>query len=120
LSKRAGLRSLQTHGCQKKTVRGRDETQQMETVVQCSRWDAERNFRKEKRSNEIHRSTTNPEARLYKKGDGQLAKLCYFGHALMENRHGLVVGGGASLPNRHGRTRRGTGAGRWPSRQATH
>src|SRR5215470_1587737 len=58
---------------------------------------AERSFHKEKRSNETHQSTTDPEARLYKKGDGQPAKLCYIGHALMENRHGLVVGGGASL-----------------------
>ena len=54
---------------------------------------AERNFRKEKRSNETHRSVTDPEARLYRKGDGQPAKLCYMGHALMENRNGLVVGG---------------------------
>src|ERR1051326_6193081 len=52
---------------------------------------AERNFHKEKRSNETHESTTDPEARLYKKGDGQPAKLCYMGHALMENRHGLAV-----------------------------
>jgi transposase len=58
---------------------------------------AERHFHKEKRSNETHRSTTDPEARLYKKGDGQPARLCYMGHALMENRHGLVVGGCASL-----------------------
>src|SRR5471032_694150 len=58
---------------------------------------AERNFHKEKRSNETHRSTTDPEARLYRKSDGQPARLCYMGHALMENRHGLVVGGGASL-----------------------
>jgi transposase len=57
---------------------------------------AERNFHREKRSNETHRSTTDPEARLYKKGDGQPAKLCYMGHALMENRHGLAVGGGIS------------------------
>src|SRR3984957_18216830 len=56
----------------------------------------ERNFHKEKRSNETHQSTTDPEARLYKKGDGQPAKLCYIGHALMENRHGLAVGGGIS------------------------
>lgn len=49
---------------------------------------AERNFHKEKRSNETHQSTTDPQARLYKKGDGQPAKLCYMGHALMENRHG--------------------------------
>lgn len=57
---------------------------------------SERSFRKEKRSNETHKSTTDPEARLYKKGDGQPAKLCYIGHALMENRHGLAVGGGIS------------------------
>jgi transposase len=56
----------------------------------------ERNFHKEKRSNETHQSTTDPEARLYKKADGQPAKLCYIGHALMENRHGLAVGGGIS------------------------
>ena len=54
---------------------------------------ADRNFHKEKRSNETHQSTTDPEARLYKKGDGQPAKLCYMGHALIENRNGLVVGG---------------------------
>ncbi|MBX9825215.1 MAG: IS5 family transposase [Xanthobacteraceae bacterium] len=55
---------------------------------------AERKFHKEKRSNETHRSTTDPEARLYKKGDGQPARLCYIGHALMENRNGLAVDGG--------------------------
>ena len=54
---------------------------------------AERGFHKEKRSNETHQSTSDPEARLYKKADGQPAKLCYAGHALMENRHGLVVDG---------------------------
>jgi transposase len=54
---------------------------------------SERNFHNEKRSNETHQSTTDPEARLYKKGAGQPAKLCYMGHALMENRHGLAVGG---------------------------
>lgn len=57
---------------------------------------AERNFRKEKRRNETHQSTTDPQARLYKKGDGQPAKLCYIGHALMENRNGLAVLGGVS------------------------
>ena len=51
---------------------------------------------KEKRSNETHASTTDPEARLYSKGDGQPAKLCYMGHALMENRNGLAVLGGVS------------------------
>jgi transposase len=57
---------------------------------------AERNFHKEKRSNETHESTTDPEARLYRKGDGQPAKLCYMGHAMMENRHGLAVAGGVT------------------------
>jgi len=56
----------------------------------------ERNFHQEKRSNETHQSTTDPEARLYKKGEGQPAKLCCMRHALMENRHGLAVAGGIS------------------------
>ena len=43
-------------------------------------------------SNETHASTTDPDARLYRKGRSQAAKLSYMGHALMENRHGLVVG----------------------------
>jgi len=54
---------------------------------------AERGFHKETRSNETHQSTTDPEARLYRKGNGQPAKLCYMGHALMENRNGLAVDG---------------------------
>ena len=54
---------------------------------------AERDFHNEKHSNETHQSTTDPEARLYKKGKGQPARLCYIGHALMENRNGLVVDG---------------------------
>ena len=58
---------------------------------------AERNFHKEKRSNESHRSATDPEAQLYKKGDRQPARLCYMGHTLMENRNGLAVGGIATL-----------------------
>lgn len=48
-------------------------------------------FRGEKRSNSTHQSTTDPEARLYRKGRGQPAHLAYLGHALMENRHGLLV-----------------------------
>ena len=55
---------------------------------------AERGFHKEKRTNDTHQSTSDPQARLYKKGDGQPARLCYMGHALMENRHGLAVDGG--------------------------
>jgi len=49
------------------------------------------NFRGERRSNATHRSTTDPEARLMKKGKGKEAKLVFLGHALMENRHGLLV-----------------------------
>lgn len=54
---------------------------------------AERDFHGEKRSNETHASTTDPEARLYRKGNGQPAKLCYMGHVLMENRYGLALSG---------------------------
>jgi transposase len=48
-------------------------------------------FHGEKRSNATHESTTDPEARLFKKGRGREAKLSYMGHVLMENRNGLVV-----------------------------
>jgi transposase len=48
-------------------------------------------FKGEKRSNETHRSTTDPDARLYRKGPGMEAKLCFIGHGLMENRSGLIV-----------------------------
>jgi len=53
----------------------------------------ERDFHGEKRSNETHASTTDPDARLYRKGHGRESVLCYMGHALMENRHGLAVAG---------------------------
>lgn len=48
-------------------------------------------FHGERRRNNTHGSTTDPEARLAKKGPGKEAKLAYQGHALMDNRHGLVV-----------------------------
>ncbi len=51
----------------------------------------ERNFHKDKRSNETHASTTDPDARLARKSNGEGAKLAFTGHLLMENRHGLVV-----------------------------
>ena len=57
---------------------------------------AERDFHGEKRSNATHESTTDPEARLYRKGNRKESRLCYMGHALMENRNGLAVGGGAT------------------------
>lgn len=52
---------------------------------------AEVDFHGQKRSNATHASTSDPEARLYKKGKGKEAKLCFMGHALMENRNGLIV-----------------------------
>ncbi len=48
-------------------------------------------FRGEQRSNATHRSMTDPDARLFRKGKGKEAKLYFLGHALMENRHGLLV-----------------------------
>jgi len=48
-------------------------------------------FHGEKRSNATHESTTDPDAKLMRKGAGKEAKLSYSGHALMENRHGLLV-----------------------------
>ena len=51
----------------------------------------EADFHGQKRTNGTHASTTDPEARLYKKGKGKEAKLCFMGHGLMENRHGLLV-----------------------------
>jgi transposase len=50
-----------------------------------------RNFREERRSNQTHASTTDSDALLYRKGPGMEARLCFLGHLLMENRHGLVV-----------------------------
>ena len=49
------------------------------------------NFHGERRTNATHQSTTDPEARLARKGSGKEAKLCYAGHVQMDNRHGLVV-----------------------------
>jgi len=52
---------------------------------------AEVDFHGQKRANATHVSTTDPEARLYRKGPGKEAKLSFMGHAMTENRHGLVV-----------------------------
>lgn len=49
------------------------------------------NFRGEERKNDTHQSTTDPDARLYKKSSGSEARLVYLGHLLTENRHGLIV-----------------------------
>jgi len=56
-------------------------------------------FHGQKRRNITHRSTTDPEARLYRKADGREAKLSYMGHVVMENRNGLAVAGTVSEAN---------------------
>ena len=52
---------------------------------------AERNFRGEKRTNDTHSSTTDPDARLFRKGLGKEAKLCHMGHVMTENRNNLII-----------------------------
>jgi hypothetical protein len=52
---------------------------------------AERDFHGEKRRNDTHSSTTDPDARLFRKGAGKEAKLCHMGHLMTENRNGLIV-----------------------------
>jgi hypothetical protein len=49
------------------------------------------NFHGQKRSNDTHESTTDPDAQLYKKSYGKESKLAYLGHALVENRNGLIA-----------------------------
>jgi transposase len=61
--------------------------------------EAGRDFHGEKRTNETHESKTDPEARLYKKSQGQEAKLSYLGHTVVENRHGLIVAAMATQAN---------------------
>ena len=48
-------------------------------------------FHGEKRTNDTHRSRTDPEAMVYRKGKGKESKLSHMGHSLNENRHGLIV-----------------------------
>ena len=52
---------------------------------------AERDFHGEKRANDTHFSTTDPDARLFRKGGGKEAKLCHMGHLMTENRNGLII-----------------------------
>jgi transposase len=49
------------------------------------------NFHGQTRRNDTHQSTTDPDARLYKKGTGHESKLAYLGHLLTENRHGFII-----------------------------
>ena len=57
----------------------------------------ERDFHGERRKNDTHASTTDPESRLFRKGKGKEAKLCFMGHVVTENRHGLVVAARTTL-----------------------
>ena len=57
------------------------------------------NFHGQQRKNDTHASTTDADCRLYRKAGGREAKLCYMGHATMENRHGLAVAGMVTLAN---------------------
>ena len=66
---------------------------------------AEVDFHGQKRSNATHASTTDPDARLYRKGKGKEAKLCHMGHALMENRSGLIVETETTLADGHAERR---------------
>ena len=66
------------------------ETDQLPRTNRQNR-NAEVDFRGERRSNATHVSTTDPDARLYRKSPGTGAMLCFIGHALMENRSGLIV-----------------------------
>ena len=95
------------------------------------------NFHGERRRNDTHQSTTDPEAMLYRKGKGKEAKLAYLGHVLLDNRQGLVanvcathatgtaerdaggaVAGGQRLPGQHGRGGQGLRCGALRCRRA--
>jgi len=64
----------------------------------------EQNFRDKPRRNDTHASTTDPDAKLFRKGNGREARLCFMGHVLMENRSGLIVQ--ATLSQANGRAER--------------
>jgi transposase len=80
------------------------ETAPMSRPTRQSR-NADVDFRGEKRSNATHASTTDPDARLYKKAPGTGAMLCFIGHALMENRSGLIVQGDLTQADGHAERR---------------
>jgi transposase len=72
-----------------------------EPPAQSGGRNAEADFHGQKRSNDSHASTTDPDARLYRKGKGKETKLCFIGHGLMENRHGLLVDACLTLADGH-------------------
>jgi transposase len=74
-----------------KSFRPKDEDPSNRPRTDDDRSNPSVDFHGEKRCNETHRSTTDPEALLMKKGKGKEAKLCFGAHALMENRNGILV-----------------------------
>ena len=80
------------------------ETEPMNRTTRRNR-NLQVDFKGEKRCNATHASTTDPDARLYKKSPGTGAMLCYMGHALMENRSGLIVQGDLTRADGHGERR---------------
>lgn len=80
------------------------ETDPMSRPTRRNR-NAEVDFKGEKRTNATHASTTDPQARLYKKSPGTGAMLCFMGHALMENRSGLIVQGDLTQADGHAERR---------------
>ncbi len=78
----------------------------------------ERDFHGQKRKNDTHESSTDPESRLYRKGRGKEARFYYMGHVLMENRHGLVVDG--DLTEASGTAERDTAIDMLAERPGTH
>ena len=72
-----------------------------ELLAQSGGRNAEADFHGQKRSNDTHASSTDPDARLYRKGKGKETKLCFIGHGLMENRHGLLIDACLTLADGH-------------------
>jgi transposase len=75
-----------------KSFRPKDGSDQPPGATKTTPWrNGERDFRGQKRKNDTHSSTTDADARLFRKGRGKEARLVFMGHALMENRNGLIV-----------------------------
>src|SRR5262245_16785974 len=87
----------------KPTSPPRPETKSQDQPMQDR--NPEVDFHGQKRSNATHASTTDPDARLYRKGQGKEARLCHMGHALMENRSGLIVETETTLADGHAERR---------------
>ena len=93
LQSHASLKSLKHIEEIKRAAEEREQNDHDDTGGSPPRRDSNAwvDFKGQKRSNKTHRSTTDPEARLYTKSDGQAALPCHSMHVLMENRHGIGV-----------------------------